>query len=244
MSDAFESKQVYTFEVSQVSENAIYVLFKSGTNEIASPQLTQIINLSSQAIRDKFQETITDLVPSYQSILVYFKLLDIEAEELIKNIKPLINTACHSELKYRNDRKLEIPIYFGPEAALDLTHLCEIKKLSTDKFISLFCKTAYTAYAIGFMPGFAFLGFVDSLLSYPRKPRPRKLVPAGSLGIADTQTGIYPGDTPGGWNIIGNSPINFAPQKDQGTTKLKVGDQVNFYPITKSEYDALKKEQE
>ena len=137
-------------------------------------------------------------------------------------------------------RLVEIPVCYEAEFALDLEEVSRQAQIDPTKIVDLHCAAQYRVNCIGFTPGFPFLGGLDKRLATPRRSIPRKEIPAGSVAIAGGQTGIYPMKSPGGWNIIGRTPLHlFDPRKDPPAL-LRPGDRVRFRAITRSEFEALK----
>jgi inhibitor of KinA len=137
-------------------------------------------------------------------------------------------------------RQIEIPVCYYPSLAPDLQSLADEKNLQVEEVIQLHTSRTYRVYMIGFLPGFAYMGKVDEHISMPRKTNPRTLVAEGSVGIAGEQTGIYPLDSPGGWNIIGQTPLRlFDAQKDE-LVLLRTGDSIKFFPIRLKEFLQMK----
>ena len=136
---------------------------------------------------------------------------------------------------------IRVPVCYGFEHGPDLADLAKEKELDEQAFIDLHCSCIYTVYMIGFVPGFAYLGGMNPLLSASRKLKPRSAVPAGSVGIAGLQTGIYPLITPGGWQLIGQTPLRlFDPIRSQPSL-FHAGDLIQFYPISVKEFNHLSK---
>ncbi|NMO96400.1 5-oxoprolinase subunit PxpB [Paenibacillus lemnae] len=134
-------------------------------------------------------------------------------------------------------RVVKIPVCYGEEFGPDLEHVAELNGLSVDDVISIHSSGEYLVYMLGFAPGFPYLGGMDKRISAPRKDTPRLSIPAGTVGIAGEQTGIYPISTPGGWQLIGRTPSSlFLPHK-QPPTLLEAGNVITFYPISRKEYE-------
>ncbi|MCS5489717.1 5-oxoprolinase subunit PxpB [Algoriphagus limi] len=134
----------------------------------------------------------------------------------------------------------KIPVCYGGKFGKDLERLCKEKKLTEKEFIELHSKTSYRLDFYGFLPGFMYLSGLDESLSFPRKQFPERVVKAGSVGIGGNQTGIYPIDSPGGWQLIGKTPISVFSPFENPPVKPKVGDQIVFVPITEDEFEQLK----
>ena len=133
---------------------------------------------------------------------------------------------------------IALPVYYGDEAGPDLASLAHAKGMSVEAVIHCHSQQVYTVCAIGFAPGFAFLASVDASIATPRHSEPRKWVPAGSVGIANQQTAVYPNDSPGGWQIIGNCPQALFQPDQSPMTPFQVGDKVQFVPISKDAFIA------
>ncbi|HBC33414.1 MAG TPA: allophanate hydrolase subunit 1, partial [Marinobacter adhaerens] len=133
-------------------------------------------------------------------------------------------------------RIVELPVYYDREVGLDLEDVCEHAGLSRDEVVRIHSEQLYQVYAIGFAPGFAYLGSTDERIAIPRKSTPRLKVPTGSVGIAGTQTAIYPSCTPGGWQIIGRTPQKMVDWDSDSLALVQVGDQVRFRAISRDEF--------
>ena len=134
---------------------------------------------------------------------------------------------------------LTIPGYYGEEVGLDLVLIAERSGLSIAEVIECHCAKIYDVYAIGFSPGFAYLGEVDDAIACPRKVTPRKSLPKGSVGIADQQTAVYPKDSPGGWQIVGRTPVELVDFQAEKITPFTVGGRVKFEPIDREQFVTL-----
>lgn len=165
---------------------------------------------------------VVNLHPAYQSVLIVFNPL-ITTHEAVQEAATLAaSTVPHPH------RHHEIPIvYNGP----DLDNVATLHNLSRERVIELHASAQYTVAFLGFVPGFAYLSGLPAALKTPRLPSPRKIVPAGSLGIAGDQTGIYPLATPGGWQLIGHTPLPLFNASTTPMSLLQPGDQVQFKPV-------------
>ena len=133
-------------------------------------------------------------------------------------------------------RSIKIPVCYDPSVAPDIALLAELHSISEEELIEVHTGKNYRVYMIGFLPGFAYMGTVDKRIATPRKSVPRTFVPAGSVGIAGEQTGIYPFGSAGGWQLIGRTPITMFNPANENPCYLQPGDEVKFFPITLSEY--------
>jgi KipI family sensor histidine kinase inhibitor len=166
---------------------------------------------------------------------VSYDLNKIAEQDLRSQIEQCL-TQQESQSSVLESNTTHIPVYYGLEVGLDLERLLAEKNLDLESFIELHTEQAYLIYAIGFSPAFAFLGEVDERIQLPRLPTPRIKIPAGSVGIAESQTAIYPADSSGGWNIVGRTLLDLSLNNPENVDKFRVGDKVKFYSITRDEY--------
>lgn len=199
----------------------------------------QVVSLARQLSEHPF-EGLLDVVPAYTTVTVYFDPLKVAAQDIANNffsptdwIQNYLLTQLSNPLPYNNTIPpvIEIPVCYGGEYGPDLEWVAGYTQLTVEKVIELHSSTLYTVYQIGFAPGFPYLGGMPSQLACPRKDNPRLAVPPGSVGIAGIQTGIYPIKTPGGWQLIGRTPLQLFRPEDPQPSLLKVGDRVRFLPI-------------
>ncbi len=199
------------------------------------PNLPKKISNFAEQLIAKFPSLVIDLTPSHTSLLVSYNLNLTTYQQFLKQVEQCLNT-----FEYKSNHAasilLSIPVYYGFETGFDLERLLAEKQLDLNTFIDIHSSVKYLVYAIGFSPVFAFLGEVDSRIRAPRLVTPRIKIPAGSIGIAQSQTAIYPIDSSGGWNIIGRTPIDLSLNNPSNIDKFKIGDLVKFYPISKNEY--------
>jgi inhibitor of KinA len=184
---------------------------------------------------DKLQDTII----GYNSLtLVYckaYKDYDTEINEISS-----LNTHRTLEPK-QNNRLWRIPVCYDEEFGIDLLEMSKKLDLSVGEIVKLHSENIYTVYFIGFLPGFLYLGGLHDKLVMPRRDNPRLRVSKGSVGIGGSQTGVYPIDSAGGWNIIGRTPVSFFNIKQEKPCFAKAGDNIQFIPISKSDYFELEK---
>ncbi|RLC77330.1 MAG: allophanate hydrolase [Chloroflexi bacterium] len=175
-----------------------------------------------------------EIVPTYRSLLVHYDPLRLSFNE----VKDLVLEALRrcEEAPPPEPRVVEIPVVYGGEFGPDIEFVAKHNGLSVEEVIRLHSNATYTVYMIGFVPGFTYLGGLPKRLATPRLPTPRTLVPAGSVGIAGEQTGIYPIDIPGGWRLIGRTPLKLFDPHREPPVLLKPGDKVRFVPITEEEF--------
>jgi len=212
-----------------VGDAALLVSFEQRIDE----QINRRVHaLASSLLREPIPG-LGEAVPAYSSVLVHYDPLRISLSEVIQHINQLAYAPQADNLAAR--KLVEIPTVYGGSRGPDLEGLARKRALSVDEVIALHSRVEYQVYLIGFTPGFAYLGSVDERIASPRLETPRLSVKAGSVGIAGRQTGVYPVDSPGGWQIIGWTPVRlFDPQRTPPSL-LEPGDRVRFVPISEKE---------
>ncbi|MBJ6136939.1 5-oxoprolinase subunit PxpB [Marinobacter litoralis] len=201
--------------------------------------LTEKIHLASEALARNLGPRLIDTVPSYTSLLLRYDLLKDDYSSLIADVTAILDDLPERPEERNEASIIEIPVFYHSSVGPDLAAIAKRADLTIDQVIQRHCQQVYQVFAIGFAPGFAYLGEVAPELAAPRLATPRPKVPAGSLGIADQQTAIYPLESPGGWNLIGRTPLTmFDPHREQPSL-LRAGQQVRFRAITRDEFLAL-----
>ncbi|RNC87068.1 MAG: 5-oxoprolinase subunit PxpB [Winogradskyella sp.] len=200
--------------------------------------LNDVLNYKNSII-DLYIKEKVEIINTYNSILVdYDNTIDKINDEIFK-LKQ-IYSSLNSEDKQQKTL-WEIPTCYDDEFGIDLEDISIAKKMSKSEIIELHSNTIYDVYFIGFLPGFLYLGGLDERLYFNRKSIPNLNVKRGSVAIGGQQTGIYPQNSPGGWHILGNSPVNFFNSEDPKPCFVKAGDMIKFVPISKHDYmDILK----
>lgn len=198
--------------------------------------------LSMEAwLRQNMFDGVKDIVVAYSSLTVLYDPFIIYNRY---NARPTVFEFVKKKLEeayaaadgfiFKQGKEVSIPVCYDPEFGYDIKLLAAAKQMSVDELIHLHCSKPYRVYMIGFLPGFAYMGKVDQRLATPRKAQPRE-VEAGSVGIAGWQTGVYPLQSPGGWNIIGRTPLKLFDAMSESLVLLSAGDTVRFYSISKEE---------
>ncbi|WP_372714251.1 5-oxoprolinase subunit PxpB [Ilyobacter sp.] len=205
-------------------------------NEISKDINRELRNLTD-ALDNLNYDFIREIVPTYRSIIVHYDSLKISFEKLKEKIVEAGNTKRDSEEKKINI--VEIPVLYGEEAGPDLEEVAKHNGLSIEDVIKIHSSGEYLIYMLGFTPGFPYLGGMDEKIATPRLAKPRLKIPAGSVGIAGSQTGIYPMESPGGWQLIGKTPLDLFDPQSKDPFLLNAGDYIRFIPITKEEYDSV-----
>ena len=203
-------------------------------SEISEPLNDAAMNLAEYFDANRFPGFV-EAVPAIASLTIFYKLHEVRqnlpenktAFEFVKNAVEKAATGLADKPRV-NSRVVEIPVSFREEDALDLQFIAESREVSTDEVIKIFLSKLYRVYMLGFLPGFPYMGIVDERIAVPRKPSPRLIVPKGSVGIAGQQTGIYPRESPGGWQIIGRTEIELITPDETSPCYFHPGDTVRF----------------
>lgn len=214
-----------------INENCMSIVFE----ERIDPEINaQVIQLKS-ALQNSDITGVLELVISYNTLVIYFDDTVTDHETLSESLQSLTlsSTALQQITTYI------IPVCYEAPFNLDLDEMASIHNKTTEEIIQIHTSKPYLIYMLGFMPGFPFLGGLDESIATPRKASPRKEIPAGSVGIANAQTGIYPLASPGGWNIIGKTPLKLFDPKRNPEVYYEAGDYIKFKRISKEEYDAI-----
>jgi KipI family sensor histidine kinase inhibitor len=183
---------------------------------------------------------VRNLHPAYCSLLVKFDGLRLRHEEVEKILRRYVERIEKIELP--TPRHVEIPVCYGGAYGPDLAEVSTLLRMSADSVIEKHCSVEYLVYFLGFVPGFAYLGELPQELVTPRLATPRRKVPAGSVGIAGNQTGVYPVATPGGWTLLGRTPIKMFRADREELSAVRIGDRVRFAPISAERFAELEKE--
>jgi KipI family sensor histidine kinase inhibitor len=182
---------------------------------------------------------IRNLHPAYCSLLVKFNGLRLRHDEVEAILRRYLERL--EEIKLPKPRLVEIPVCYGGEFGPDLAEVCAIHGLTPAQVIELHGSAEYLVYFLGFVPGFAYLGELPEALVTPRLAVPRRRVPAGSVGIAGNQTGVYPFATPGGWRLLGRTPMAIFRTDRDALSLLCIGDRVRFTPISAERFETMEK---
>ena len=211
-------------------------------NEVSEHILETIIGFQTYIRLNMLTEKDWEMVPSYNSLLIVNRKKTIDFEKISKDINVGYSKLKESE---KPERYLwRLPVSYDLEFGLDLEEVAKKLNKSIPEIIAMHTGTTYTVYSIGFLPGFMYLGGILKELEVPRKPTPRAKVIKGAVGIAGKQAGIYPQESPGGWNIIGNCTVPIFDATKENPCFVNVGDKIEFYQISRAEYDLHKIEVE
>lgn len=200
----------------------------------SSPEVSAGVQRLAVLLREELQDLLRDLIPSYASLLVLYDPLATDHYHVSACVRRAALQLTNLEASL--GRLIEIPVYYSPESGEDIETLARTADLSWEDVATLHSEREYRVYAIGFAPGFAYLGDVDERIAAPRLATPRLRVPRGAVAIADRQTAIYPAPSPGGWNLIGRSALRMFDPHAEPPMPVATGDRVRFVPIERQEF--------
>jgi inhibitor of KinA len=202
------------------------------------------VNARAIALADAVQAAaiagVRDVVPTYRSVAVYFDPLRTDYDALVSRIDHEVRQPSAAASAARSP--IRIPVCYGGELGPDLSEVAKFGRVSEEEVVRLHTAATYRVFMLGFVAGFAYMGTVDGRIAMPRHATPRVRVPLGTVGIAGVQTGIYPAETPGGWQLIGRTPIKpFDPNRAEPFL-MRAGDSVQFYPIDRAAFARMERE--
>jgi inhibitor of KinA len=232
-----------------VSSPSPYQLFPLGDSAITidfGNVIDESVNQQVIALFETFRKNplpgMIEAVPAYSSLTIYYDTITLRkkipaGKTVYEWISEQFSTRLQQPLSIEQTERelLRIPVCYDPEMAPDLLSLAAQKNISPEELIRIHSEKEYRVYMLGFLPGFSYMGQVDDRIATPRKSQPAN-VAAGSIGIAGKQTGIYPLASPGGWHIIGRTPLVLFDAMKNEPTLLKAGDRIQFVPISKDEF--------
>ncbi len=206
--------------------------------EIEENILVDILNFKKMLL-ERDIKVIVDVINTYSSITVFYSLTIENIYNEFSVLKSIYKEGCSSKIVKKTIWK--IPVCYDVTFGIDLKEMAIKNDIEMETLIHLHSKVVYTIYFIGFLPGFLYLGGLDSKLHIGRKNNPRLRVEKGAVGIGGSQTGVYPQESAGGWNIIGNSPVDFFDRKSEQPCFAIAGDLIQFVPVDLNEYHEIKK---
>jgi KipI family sensor histidine kinase inhibitor len=203
--------------------------------DIINPEINRKVIALNEAIMKAKVPGVEELVPTYRSLLIRYDILRISYGQLVFRIRNIEKTLKDVNIE-KVGRKFTIPVVYGGEYGPDLGYVAQYHGLTEEQVVKIHADREYRVYMLGFVAGFPYLGEVADEIATPRLETPRLKVPAGSVGIAEKQTGIYPCEAPGGWRIIGKTPLRLFNPLQQPPALLILGDNVRFKPISEKEF--------
>lgn len=203
-----------------------------------NPEINRRISATIQLMKEQHIEGVVDMIPAFCSLLVNYDPRVISYDEIRERMQALVSV----DAKAGEVRKkvFEIPVCYGGEYGPDIKNIAEHAGLSQEEVIRLHSSRDYLIYMLGFLPGFTYLGGLDERLHTPRLANPRIRIPAGSVGIGGSQTGIYPLDSPGGWQLMGMTPVKTYDPSRQTPILVEAGNYIRFVPVEEEEYLQIK----
>lgn len=215
-------------------DKAIFVEF----GDAIAPELNRRVRNLMLTVQDKKISGVIETVPTYRSLLVYFDPRQISAKKLREILYSLTQPLAENGLP--KPKLIEIPTAYGGEYGPDLEFVATYNGLSVPEVVEIHIGTPYLIYMIGFVPGFPYLGGMSPRIVTPRLETPRAKITAGSVGIAGNQTGIYPVESPGGWRLIGRTPLKLFDPSREPLALFQAGDYLTFVSITPEEFSSIK----
>lgn len=206
-----------------------------------SPEISRQIRSIMDTLEDQdyYRDLgIKELIPTYRSILLLFDPLKVDIGSLKKRLEEIVKSINIKEEGTK--RIIVIPTYYGGDMGPDLPYVAQRAGISEEEVIKIHKKPDYLVYMLGFTPGFTYLGGLDPRIATPRLESSRLKIPAGSVGIADEQTGIYPIDSPGGWQLIGRTPVKLMIEENDPPVLVRAGDYIRFRRVSLDEYTEIK----
>lgn len=226
------------YQIKPAGDSAVAVGFK---NEISEAVNNQVAVLKS-GLENSETKGILECLPTYRSLMIRYNPLEITYKDLVAAIETHLN--AEGTLSASEATIYVIPVYYGDDFGPDLETVAKTNNLSMEEVVKIHTAVDYRIYMLGFTPGFPYLGGMDEAIATPRLAQPRTKIHSGSVGIAGKQTGIYPIDSPGGWQIIGRTPLKLFDIHREEPILLEAGNYIRFKPVDFATYEAIKKQVE
>jgi KipI family sensor histidine kinase inhibitor len=205
-----------------------------------SPEINIKVRAMAMAIAEEKPDGIVEVIPTYRSLLIFYDPLVTDLptlEDVLQFMEKRLD-----QLEIPPPRTIEIPVSYGGDFGPDIEFVAQAHDMTVEEVIRIHSGAVYQIYMIGFTPGFPFLGGLPEELHTPRLESPRSLVPAGSVGIANNQTGMYPVASPGGWRLIGRTPFKLFDPSKENPFLYSAGDMIKYVPISEEEYHRIQSE--
>jgi inhibitor of KinA len=225
--------------ISPLGDSAILINFGNKIDETLNRKVLHLFH----GLKNEGLPFVKDIVPAYSSLVIIYDLLIMVNKtsvnkSVVEMVTDRVKKILDEDIKISplSMRKIKIPVCYAVKFGWDLEEIAAQKNLTVEEIIHIHTLNNYRVYMTGFLPGFPYMGEVDERIAVPRRDQPRITVEAGSVGIAGRQTGIYPLDSPGGWQIIGKTPLALFNKEWNEPVLLQPGDEIKFYPITENEF--------
>lgn len=205
-----------------------------------SPELNKIIRTFCRRLKKEKIDGVIEWVPTYDAVTVYYRPDEVTYDRACQVLANRLKEDFQVEKEC--SETVFIPVLYGGDVGEDLPKVGKINGLTKQEVIDIHTGTDYLIYMMGFLPGFPYLGGMSKSIATPRLDNPRNRVPAGAVGIAGVQTGIYPLESPGGWNLIGQTPVKLFDRNREQPFLYQAGDRIRFVPIDKEEYESIRVE--
>ena len=239
-------------DIVPLGDSALIIRVREQFHDAVEETLDQVLGVFQQ-LRKAAIPGVIELAPAYTSVAVFFdpvafskssetsdNLFDSLATRIREIVAPGADRRKQARISRSNVRVVEIPVCYHPDFAPDIDDVARHAQMSKEQVVAIHSTAAYRVACVGFVPGFPFLAGLPKKLATPRRDTPRKEIPPGSVGIGGTQTGIYPLRSPGGWNLIGRTPLKLFDPVKNPPTLVSPGDRVRFRAITREEFQSLK----
>ena len=202
-----------------------------------SPEISLEIHQFAAKVKQKTNKAVIEIIPAYASICVIYNPVLAAYGEIVKYCKELLEEKDNA--KGSSGRVYEVPVLYNEQTGPDINFVAEHNKLSIDEVIDIHTSRPYLIYMLGFAPGFCYLGGMDERIAAPRQQVPRQKIKPGTVGIAGTQTGMYPIESPGGWQLIGVTPLKLYDPLRNPPVYYKSGDYIKYKAIDQAEFDLI-----
>ena len=224
------------FRIVALGDSALAVEFEERIDPIVNARVIWL----AASLQAGDTPGVRDVVPTFRSVAVYYDPLRTRIDDLVEWLERAAIGSVAAQSAER--RPIEVPVCYGSEFGPDLADVARFAGMSPEEVVRVHSGATYRVFMLGFVPGFAYMGTLDARIAAPRRSTPRLRVPVGSVGIAGAQTGVYPAETPGGWQLIGRTPVKPFDLSRPAPFLFNAGDAVQFVPIARSEYDRLSRE--
>ena len=223
-------------EIKQFGDQGLLVSFEQRIDPTINDKVIEL----SEAVLAHFSSAIRFTIPAYCSLTIQYDPKLVSFQSLSENIHLLLNQSSAEQV--RKTRQVEVPVCYDPVFGLDIDEFCQSKAWQAAELVRRHAEPTYRVYMLGFLPGFVYMGKLPDALQCKRRNTPRLRVPERSVAIAGSQTGVYPSEAPGGWHIIGRTPLALMRPQEEESFLFRAGDQVRFKPISLKQYQEIERQ--